>query len=127
MPACKSPTPDDCVWRLSCDRCQVEAQSASGGGAMAVDAAAGLSDDDDGEHWEQGGDGYSPEYALWFLKNVCPRPGCGGTLAPVRCRSADRDRCRRALTQARPALSQTAVHTGRRHGVQLLRPHAQRC
>ena len=49
---------------------------------MAVDSPAGLSDDDDGEQWEQGGDGYSPEYALWFLKNVCPRPGCGGTLAP---------------------------------------------
>ena len=35
-----------------------------------------------GEDWEQGGDGYSVEYSLWMLKFLCPKEGCGGTLAP---------------------------------------------
>ena len=38
--------------------------------------------EEEGEAWERMGDGYSAEYALWFLKNVCPLEGCGGTLAP---------------------------------------------
>jgi len=62
----------------ACQRCQLEAAGARSCGASAMDADGS----DDGEEWEQGGQGYTPEYALWFLKNVCPRSGCGGTLAP---------------------------------------------
>ena len=40
------------------------------------------SEEEEGEAWEGQGEGYSAEYALWFLKNVCPLEGCGGTLAP---------------------------------------------
>ena len=37
---------------------------------------------DSAEDWEQGGDGYNVEYSLWMLKFLCPKEGCGGTLAP---------------------------------------------
>lgn len=48
-----------------------------------VGLSSGDSDSSDGaEGWEQGGDGYSVEYSLWMLKFLCPKDGCGGTLAP---------------------------------------------
>ena len=70
----------DYGFECHCSRCDVEAAA-----ALCCPAADGMDadgSDGDGEDWEQSGDGYSPEYALWFLKNVCPRSGCGGTLAP---------------------------------------------
>lgn len=45
-------------------------------------SSSACDDEADGEEWEQGGDGYSIEYALWMLKFVCPVDDCGGTLAP---------------------------------------------
>lgn len=62
-----------------CQRCELEAAAALNCPPGGVDM---MDDSDDGEEWEQQGEGYTPEYALWFLKNVCPRSGCGGTLAP---------------------------------------------
>ena len=46
------------------------------------DGSSDSSSGDDAEQWEQGGEGYSVEYSLWMLKFLCPRDGCGGTLAP---------------------------------------------
>ena len=63
-----------------CERCELEARAATSCPIEAEQAA--MDDSEGGESWERGGEGYSPEYALWFLKNVCPRVGCGGTLAP---------------------------------------------
>jgi SET and MYND domain-containing protein len=66
----------DYGFRCACPRCELEAAAALQSSGDAMDAESGE------ENWERGGDGYSAEYALWFLKNVCPREGCGGTLAP---------------------------------------------
>ena len=51
------------------------------GEVASLSSSAGDSSDG-AEDWEQGGDGYSVEYSLWMLKFLCPKEGCGGTLAP---------------------------------------------
>ena len=65
----------DYGFACACARCELEGVAAAGAGG-------GMAADEEGEAWEGQGEGYSAEYALWFLKNVCPLEGCGGTLAP---------------------------------------------
>ena len=65
----------------SCKRCEIEGQGLAGMAVSDDDSASGDSSVS-GEDWEQGGDGYSVEYSLWMLKFLCPKEGCGGTLAP---------------------------------------------
>ena len=62
--------------------------------------------EDGAEAWEQGGEGYSVEYSLWMLKFLCPRLGCGGTLAPPNT-TADVMEVRRSAALCRSGLTRS--------------------